>query len=514
MGRDWPEDIASESGKFQVLQNILSNLRFGDKVAIFSQSLPVLELIEMWLEKKKRLKNKEWLQNDGGFCRGIDFLHLDGSTSAERRQHFCDKINDSEDPAKVILISIKAGSLGINLVGVNRVVLFDTSFNPTHDVQAIFRAYRYGQTRPVSIYRLVASGTMEERIYRRQVEKRALFSRVIDEMQIERHFARVDVEQMVCLVDNDELEAKEAKESTIKYKSYTDAPPSDLLFAQVLKEDGGRKLPRYHEHDSILENKPEEDLTEEEKKEAWAEFEKVIAGELMESLHPQRAAITSTGQTFPPTGPGGAPFYGRLPHGTVPVQHYQSSTGQTVPPTGPGGAPFYGWPPHGTVPVQHYQSSTGPTVPPTGPGGAHSYGHQQPSYMPQTWPSHGTVPMRSSSVLLAGIANYDVIRSIRLSLPYPLGVEIYRIDSTGRRDNKDGQFMKIELAQPGMQGALCGLQNGDIFLFPGTCQLIPFDYFVSTLSKVRPLVFDVARVKAGMEMTHTKNGAVELKAQI
>ena len=74
--------------------------------------------------------------------------------------------------------------------------------------------------------------------------------------------------------------------------------------------------------------------------------------------------------------------------------------------------------------------------------------------------------------------------------------------------------MPLDGSESGMMGALCGLQNGDIFLFPGTCQLIPFDYFVSTLSKVRPLVFDVARVKAGMEMTHTKNGAVVLKALI
>jgi transcriptional regulator ATRX len=69
----------------------------------------------------------------------------------------------------------------MNLIGANRVVIFDHAHNPTHEVQAISRAYRYGQRKKVTVYRFVAAGSLEEKIYTRQCTKLTMFRRVVDE---------------------------------------------------------------------------------------------------------------------------------------------------------------------------------------------------------------------------------------------------------------------------------------------------------------------------------------------
>ena len=78
------------------------------------------------------------------------------------------------------MVSTKAGNMGMNLVGANHCVIFDTSWNPANDRQAIFRAYRYGQSRPVHVYRLVTrgGGLIEGKIYKRQVTKAATWNSV------------------------------------------------------------------------------------------------------------------------------------------------------------------------------------------------------------------------------------------------------------------------------------------------------------------------------------------------
>lgn len=108
---------------------------------------------------------------------------LCGSTPASRRMELVDKFNlPGSSGAHVLLLSSKAGGLGLNLIGANRLVLFDPDWNPANDAQAMARIWRDGQTKHVFIYRLVLGGTLEERICQRQHMKADLAAVTVDRM--------------------------------------------------------------------------------------------------------------------------------------------------------------------------------------------------------------------------------------------------------------------------------------------------------------------------------------------
>lgn len=94
------------------------------------------------------------------------------------------------------MLCFQAGGIGINLIAANRVVLFDSSFNPTILTQALFRCYRYGQTKPVFAYRFLTEGSVEEKIYSRSVNKTGIALRVIDDKSIMRSFTQKELEDL------------------------------------------------------------------------------------------------------------------------------------------------------------------------------------------------------------------------------------------------------------------------------------------------------------------------------
>uniref|UniRef100_A0AAR2IK98 DNA helicase n=1 Tax=Pygocentrus nattereri TaxID=42514 RepID=A0AAR2IK98_PYGNA len=277
---DWYKEFVSEadsevlehSGKIVLLFEILRMAEeVEDKVLVFSQSLISLDLIEDFLELAGRAKEEGKIspyKGEGKWFRNIDYYRLDGSTNAMTRKKWAEEFNDTSNVrGRLFLISTRAGSLGINLVAANRVIIFDASWNPSYDIQSIFRVYRFGQVKTVFVYRFLAQGTMEEKIYDRQVTKQSLSFRVVDQQQIERHFTMNELTELYTF-EPDQLDDPSEKKS----KRATPMLPKDPVLAELLHSFKDQ-IVGYHEHDSLLDHKEEEALSEEERKAAWAEYE-------------------------------------------------------------------------------------------------------------------------------------------------------------------------------------------------------------------------------------------------
>ena len=351
--KDWFDDLITpdvetqmeHSTKLLFLFELLDEAKkLNEKVLVFSQSLQLLDLIEFYLQRPEH-----------DFVKGLHYFRMDGSTPIDTRDVSSSVFNNPKHPRmRLFLISTKAGSLGINLIAANRVVIMDASWNPTHDTQSIFRVYRFGQVKPVFIYRLITKGTMEEKIYDRQVTKESLALRVVDEQQIGRHFTSSDLAELFRF-DPEEIRYKEPDfiritdsedgDSTLMAEDIKPAildanksiliedndirpivqddktvmskvvnskvkvvpeestdndevafvidgnevkskvagvgrngaegqqrPEADLVLCSILNRLQPKFIIDYHEHDSLTEHIFDEELSEEEKKAAWENF--------------------------------------------------------------------------------------------------------------------------------------------------------------------------------------------------------------------------------------------------
>jgi SNF2 family DNA or RNA helicase len=110
---------------------------------------------------------------------GLGYCYLDGSMPVGARQAEVDRFQSSRE-IPVFLLSLKAGGSGLNLTGADTVVHFDPWWNPAVEMQATDRAHRIGQTRVVTSYKLIASGTVEEKVLGLQAEKRTLLKDVFE----------------------------------------------------------------------------------------------------------------------------------------------------------------------------------------------------------------------------------------------------------------------------------------------------------------------------------------------
>lgn len=149
------------SAKFEQLMEILEECRIsGRRVLIFSQFTQMLGIIRGQLIRK-----------------GAPYFYLDGQTPPADRVELCDRFNNGE--GNLFLISLKAGGTGLNLTGADTVILYDLWWNPAVEQQAADRAHRMGQQNEVHIIRLIAKGTIEEKINELQHKKKSMIDEVI-----------------------------------------------------------------------------------------------------------------------------------------------------------------------------------------------------------------------------------------------------------------------------------------------------------------------------------------------
>jgi SNF2 family DNA or RNA helicase len=158
-----PRDFTDEdSGKLVALRELVANaIEGGHKVLVFSQFVMMLKIIERAMKEDS-----------------VPYEYLDGQTKdrMERVERF-----QADPTVPVFLISLKAGGTGLNLTAADTVIHFDPWWNPAVEQQATDRAHRIGQTKVVTAYKLVAAGTIEEKILQLKAKKRELVASVLSE---------------------------------------------------------------------------------------------------------------------------------------------------------------------------------------------------------------------------------------------------------------------------------------------------------------------------------------------
>ncbi|KAI9828044.1 MAG: hypothetical protein M1832_003571 [Thelocarpon impressellum] len=177
---DYKYGDPAKSGKMQVVKALLEVWKQGGhKTLLFAQQKIVLDILEKFVRTLVVIK----------------YRRMDGDTPIERRQVLVDEFNTSPD-LHVFLLTTKVGGLGVNLTGADRVIIFDPDWNPSTDTQARERAWRLGQKREVTIYRLMTAGTIEEKIYHRQLFKQFLANKILRDPKQRQAFPMKDLHDL------------------------------------------------------------------------------------------------------------------------------------------------------------------------------------------------------------------------------------------------------------------------------------------------------------------------------
>ncbi|KAK1318380.1 DNA helicase INO80 [Acorus calamus] len=252
--------MLTDSGKLHTLDILLKRLRAGNhRVLLFAQMTRMLDILEDYMNYRK-----------------YKYLRLDGSSSImDRRDMVWDFQNRSD--IFVFLLSTRAGGLGINLTAADTVIFYEIDWNPTLDLQAMDRAHRLGQTKEVTVYRLICKETIEEKILQRASQKNAVQQLVMTGGHVQGDIlAREDV--ISLLLDDAQLE-----------QTLREAPPQD----RQKKKRGAKGIRVDEDGEAHL-----EELTELGTQVAGLESEKVLEPENAKTTNKKRKS-TSDKQALP-----------------------------------------------------------------------------------------------------------------------------------------------------------------------------------------------------------------------
>ncbi|CCG83171.1 putative DsDNA-dependent ATPase [Taphrina deformans PYCC 5710] len=262
---------SKQSGKLLVLERFLGALRHTkEKIVIVSQFTQTLQILQGLLDSMS-----------------LTYCRLDGGTATSKRQSMVESFNRS--PASTcfaFLLSAKSGGCGLNLIGASRLVLFDSDWNPSVDLQAMARVHRDGQKRPVFIYRFLTTGMIDEKIYQRQVTKQGLSDSLMDLKSAGSSFSLEELrdlfrchkdtdclthDMLLCHCKHDGQNQVDCNEEDVAEKSSDcddeDVPVSWMKASQVQQEDiektpkqTNMKALRIYNHvgSSLLQNDPDQ----------------------------------------------------------------------------------------------------------------------------------------------------------------------------------------------------------------------------------------------------------------
>ncbi|KFV65211.1 DNA excision repair protein ERCC-6 [Dryobates pubescens] len=174
------------SGKMIVVESLLKIWhKQGHRVLFFTQSRQMLQILEVFVRD-----------------RNYSYLRMDGTTTIASRQPLITRYNEDKS-IFIFLLTTRVGGIGVNLTGADRVIIYDPDWNPSTDTQARERAWRIGQKKQVTVYRLLTAGTIEEKIYHRQIFKQFLTNRVLKDPKQRRFFKSNDLYELFTLSSPD-----------------------------------------------------------------------------------------------------------------------------------------------------------------------------------------------------------------------------------------------------------------------------------------------------------------------